>query len=530
MAKTSDRGESTWAPLRIGIFRALWLAVLVSNIGTWMQTVGAQWLLVGQPHASILVALVQTADTLPDLMFALIGGVLADTFDRRWLLIIVQGFLAITGAALTILTFAHQMPPALLLTFTFLLGAGSAFSGPAYQALIPDLVPRAQVPSASALGSISINLARAIGPAIAGVLVARAGVGFVFALNTVTFIVFGLVVAVWRPSFETAPAYPEQFVSALRAGSRYVRFSPVVRRILIRTGLFLVPATALWALLPVVASQRLGLSASGYGLLLGALGIGAIVGAFTLPRVRAALSNNAMLIAASAIYGVVLIILVLVNNAPVILVVLMLAGFCWVAILSTMNAAMQLALPAWVRARGLSVYQMILFGAQAFGAVLWGILAGPFGLAATFFIAAGVMIAGMATIRFWPFYDTTKLDPSSTVYWPEPHLAVDLDSDSGPVIVTTTYTVTPENEPAFLQAMSYVRRSRRRTGATQWGLFRDAETAHQFVEYFIVASWDEHLRQHNERQTGADRRYAEQATALSESRQTTHLISVDIPD
>src|SRR6266705_2310284 len=232
---TSSRTVSTWAPLRIGIFRALWLAVLVSNIGTWMQTVGAQWLLVNQPHASILVSLVQTADMLPDVLFAYVGGVIADTFDRRWLLIVVQGCLVITGLVLTILTIIGQMPPALLLTLTFVLGAGSAFSVPAYQALIPDLVPRSQLPSASALSSININLARAVGPAIAGVVIAQAGVGAVFALNTATFLVFGLVVAAWRPSTSVTSLSPERFFPALWAGERYARNSPVVRRILIRS-------------------------------------------------------------------------------------------------------------------------------------------------------------------------------------------------------------------------------------------------------------------------------------------------------
>jgi Transmembrane secretion effector len=217
---TAGRAVSTWAPLGVGIFRALWMADLVSNIGTWMQTVGAQWLLVHQPHASILVALVQTADMLPDVLFAYVGGVLADTFDRRWLLIIVQGCLVITGLALTLLTIAGQMPPALLLTLTFVLGAGSAFSVPAYQAIIPDLVSRDEIPSASALSSININLGRAVGPAIAGVLITRVGVGAVFALNTVTFLVFGLVVAAWRPRAGTTSPFPERFVPALRAGGR----------------------------------------------------------------------------------------------------------------------------------------------------------------------------------------------------------------------------------------------------------------------------------------------------------------------
>ncbi len=528
---TTTKAVSTWAPLRIGIFRALWLAVLVSNIGSWMQTVGAQWLLVNQPHASILVALVQTADMLPDVLLAYAGGVLADTFDRRWLLIVVQGCLVITGLVLTILTIVGQMPPALLLTLTFLLGAGSAFSVPAYQAIIPDLVPRPQLSSASALGSININLARAVGPAIAGVLIGRAGVGAVFALNTATFLVFGLVVAAWHPPAGTAAQFPERFVPALRAGERYVRYAPVVRRILVRSTLFLVPASALWALLPLIASQRLGLGANGYGLLLGALGVGAIAGAFTLPRIRAKLSSNVMLLAASIVYATVLAALVLIPNAVVILVVLIPAGIAWIAVLSSMNAAMQLFLPAWVRARGLSVYQMVLFGAQAGGAVIWGVIAGPAGLVATFLIAAAVMIAGIATIRLWPLLDTRDIDRSLAIYWPEPHLVLDPDPQEGPVLVTSTYTIAPENEQAFLHAMSWVRRSRLRTGAVEWGLYRDGETAHRFVVFFVVLSWEEHLRQHNERLTGADRQYEEQADALSDPPpQTVHLIAADVLD
>jgi MFS family permease len=528
---TSEKADSIWAPLRIGIFRALWIAVLVSNIGNWMQTVGAQWLLVDQPHASILVALVQTANTLPAVLLAYIGGILADIVDRRLFLIVVQGCLVITGLALTILTIAGQMSPALLLTLTFLLGTGSILSTPAYQAIIPDLVPRSELLSASALGSINVNLARAVGPAIAGILIAQAGVGAVFALNTATFLVFVFVVAAWHPPAGTTAQFPERFAPALRAGERYVRYSPVVRRILLRSALFLVPASALWALLPVVASQRLGLGANGYGLLLGALGAGAVAGAFILLRIRARLSSNTMLLIASIVFAAALVALVLVSNVAVILVVLVPTGVAWIAVLSSMNAAMQLFLPAWVRARGLSVYQMVLFGAQAVGAVIWGAMAGPTGLVATFLSAAAVMVVGIATIRLWPLLDTSGSDRSLAVYWPEPHLLIEPDPRAGPVLVMTTYTIAPENEQAFFQAMSRVRRSRLRTGAAEWGLYRDGETAHRFVECFIVPSWEEHLRQHSDRLTGADRQYEEQAETLSDPpSQTVHLLAADVPN
>jgi MFS family permease len=523
--------SATWAPLRIGVFRAMYFAVLVSNIGTWMQAVGAQWLLVNQPNAPILVSLVQVMDTLPDVLLAVVGGVLADTFDRRRLLIAVQGFLVIVGAALTILTLAGAMPPALLLMFTFLLGAGSAFSIPAYQAIIPDLVPRSELPSASALGSISVNVGRAIGPAIAGILIARIGVGAVFALNTAAFLVFGLVAAAWHPPSGARPEFPEPFVSALHAGAQYVRYAPVVRRILLRSALFLVPASVLWALLPIVASQQLGLGSVGYGLLLGALGVGAIAGAFLLPVLRARLDNNALMVVASTVYAAVLVAAVLVRSAAVILVVLVPAGIAWVTVLSSVNAELQLFLPAWVRGRGLSLYQTVLSGAQAVGALLAGFIAGSFGLVATFLVAAVAMLAGAATTRLSPLFDTRAMDRTAAVYWPEPQVADEIASERGPVVVTQTYTVAPDNQQAFLQAMQHVRLSRLRTGATQWGLFRDGAAPRRFVELFVVASWEEHLRQHGGRLTGTDRQYEEHADALSDPPpQVSHLLATDVKD
>jgi MFS family permease len=249
---------SSWAPLRIRLFRTLWIAALAGNVGDWMQTVGAQWLLVHGPHAAVLVPLVQTADALPAVLFALVGGVLADIFDRVRLLVAVLAGMTAAGGALTALTAAGRMPAALLLMFTFVLGTGGILAGPAYQSLIPDMVPRPQVPAASALGSISINLARAIGPAIAGLLIARTGVAAVFGLNTATFAIYAIVVAAHPRLGGTRPS-PERFIPGLRAGSRYVLHAPIVARILLRTALFLVPASALWALLPLIATRRLGL-------------------------------------------------------------------------------------------------------------------------------------------------------------------------------------------------------------------------------------------------------------------------------
>ena len=523
----SGPASSAWAPLRIRLFRTLWLATLASNIGTWMQTVGAQWLVVHDAHAAILVSLVQTADALPAVLFALVGGVLADIFDRVRLLVAVLAGMTAAGAALTALTAVHRMPPALLLMFTFVLGTGAILVAPAYQSLVPDMVPRDQVPAAAALSSININLARAIGPAIAGLLIAQIGVAAVFALNTATFLLYAIVVAC-HPRLGGTPQSSERFLPGLRAGGRYVRNAPVVRRILLRAALFLVPGSCLWALLPLVATTRLALGAGGYGLLLAALGVGAIGGAFALPQARARLSVNAMAAIGSLVYAAALVVVVVSRTLALTILVLLLAGVAWVAFLANVNAAIQLFLPRWVRARGLAVYQMVLFGAQAAGAVLWGVVAGTVGLVTAFLVSAVVMAGGAATIRFWPFQQVANMD-RSLVRWPEPDLDISADRRDAMVLVRTTYTIAADKEPQFLQAMAPLRRSRLRTGATDWALYQDGANPRLFIELFSVASWDEHLRQHRERQTGTDLEYHDAAAALSDPPpQTDHYLAAAV--
>ncbi|WP_148307969.1 MFS transporter [Actinoplanes friuliensis] len=517
---------TAWGPLRIAAFRSLWLALLASNIGTWMQTVGAQWLLVEESGSDTLVAIVQTASTLPIVLLALPSGALADTFDRRRLLIAVQTFLVAVGVVLTVLTLTGRMPATLLLTLTFVLGAGQALTGPAWQAVIPELVPRNQLASASALGAISMNLARAVGPAVAGLLIARTGAGVVFALNTLSFVVFALVLLRWRRAAADPGIVPERFTAAVRSGSRYVRHSPVVRRILLRAALFLVPGSALWALLPLVASRRLGLGSGGYGVLLGAVGVGAVAGALLLPQLRARWSLNRLLLVAGIGFAVVLTVLALGRSEAVVVAALLPAGIAWVMVLSSVNASMQLFLPNWVRARGLAVYQMIFAGAQAAGALAWGALSDGAGLVTAHLVAAALMLAGALTLRWWPLKDTTSLNREPAVYWPEPHLELEPAKYDGPVLVTAGYPVSPEHEDAFVEAMQGVRRTRLQTGAVQWGLFRDGEDPGRFVEVYLVPSWDEHLRQHTGRLTGADQATEERARALADGPpEVSHLLS-----
>jgi len=507
--------ESAWAPLRIRAFRALWLAQLGSLIGTWMQTVGAQWLLVDAPGAEALVAMVQVAAMSPALLLALPAGALADILDRRRLLITVQVCQTCVGVALSALTLTGAMTPALLLTFTFLLGCGVALTLPAYQALILELVPRRQIRSAAALGGVAVNGARAVGPALAGLMIAQVGPGAVFAVNAASYVVLALVLLGLRRPRRAMGEAPERFTSAIRAGQRYVRNSPVVRRLLLRVALFTLPGAALWALLPLVASRLLGVGPTGYGVLLAALGAGAVMGADLLPRLGTRLSSNTLLLISGVAFSASLLACLLVRHTAVLAVLLIPAGMAWLAVLMTVTAALQVFLPVWVRARGLSTFNIVFFGAQAIGALVWGLFAQWLGLVAALVAAATVMAISTATLGKWPLHNASGLDRDLAVFLPDPVLAHEPDAETGPVLVTLTYTVEEDQVPAFLDAMLAVRRSRLRTGADSCDLYQDGMDPSQFVQVSEYRTWGEHLRQHSGRMTGADQALYETAKALA---------------
>src|SRR3712207_1574523 len=300
---TAAEPVSALAPLRIATFRALWLAQLAGMVGTWMQTVGAQWLLIDEPNAPTLVALVQTASLLPMVLLALPAGVLADSLDRRRLLVAVQAGAVVAGLVLTSWTWLGDPSPQALLGLAFLLGCAQAMTMPPWQALVPDVVPRSHLRAAAALAAVAMNLARAVGPAIAGLLIARFDAAVLFALQTASFVAMALVLLRWAPSKPVSGDAPERFLPALRAGGRYVRHSRVFRRQLLRSALFVLPASAVWALLPLVAADRLDLGSGGYGLLLTALGVGAIGGAVVLPRVAARLRMNTLVFVSSVVFA-----------------------------------------------------------------------------------------------------------------------------------------------------------------------------------------------------------------------------------
>lgn len=509
--------QNPFAPLRQPWFRWLWPAVLVTYLGVWMQTVGVQWALVNVPNAGTSVALVQTAAMLPIMLFALPAGVLADVFDRRWLMFSVQVYVFLVAGLLAVLSALGHTTPVLLLIFTFALGIGGAVLQPTWQSVIPELVPRDEVAAATRLEMVSINVGRSIGPALAGLVIAVSGVWNVFALNALSVVLLAVVLLLWR---RTPPPGPrptrERFVPALRAGTRYVRHEPVMRRILLRAVLFIAPGAALWALLPLAAREQLGVDAGGYGALFAALGAGAIVAALVVGRVRDHVSTNVLLAGAGVVFAAVMVVIVLVPILWLALVVCVFGGLAWTTVISTLNAELQLFLPGWVRARALAVYLVTFTGSLAIASVVWGQAADLVGVSWTYLIAAAVMLAGVVIGVVLTVPETGHLDNETAIYWPDARLASEPDPAIGPVLITVTYTVARERQAAFLTAMQEMRRSRRRSGATRWELYHDAEHPDQFTEIFQVASWEEHLRQHQGRLTRTDQLIEETALAFSD--------------
>jgi MFS family permease len=503
---TATSRRSPWSPLRHTVFRWLWIASLASNVGTWFQNVGASWMMTTLTNSTTLVALVQAATSLPMFILSLPGGALADVIDRRRILLFTQSWMALSAAGLGILTWAGLATPWTLLIFTFLLGLGAALNGPAWQSSIPEMVPREELPAAVSLGSVGFNIARAAGPALAGIVVATAGPAATFLLNAVSFVGVVIVVYRWQRPVEESVLPAERFLGAMTTGIRYVRHAPEVTAPILRGSTFVLCGSSLWALLPVIARTDLQQGPAGYGLLLGALGIGAVAGAMVLPRLRGDNSTDVVVAVATLVFAAATLALAFVHSFWLLFGAMVLAGGAWLSLLSSLNVAVQTVVPSWVRARALSVYMLIFFGGLSLGSALWGAVAEHFGvpqaLAAS---AAGMVIGLLATFRL-PLKSGEGLNLAPSRQWPAPiiHEDVELEPERGPVLVSVEYRVDPERAAEFAAAMRDVRRIRLRDGAMQWGLFVDAADPGLHTEVFLVKSWIEHLRQH-ERATVSDR-------------------------
>jgi MFS family permease len=518
---------SVLGPLRRRAFRALWIAQFASNTGTWAQLVGAQWLMGNLGGGALQVALVQTATTLPVFLLVLPAGALGDILDRRHLLLTGQTIMLFGAAGLAVLTAADAVTPAVLLGLIGLMGVGQALSVPSFQAIQPELVPREEIPHAALLNGANANVTRAVGPAIGGVLIAAVGPAATFALNTVSFLGVLIVLGVWRRPPDDRPLGAEHIRGAMRAGARYVRSAPAFATILSRSLLFMLFASGLWALLPAVARGPLGLGASGYGLLLGSLGAGAVVGAFVVPWLGARLGGSALVAGATLVYAAGMLVVGLAGSVAIVLLTLPAVGLAWIAVQATLNTAAQIVLPDWARARALAYFQLVFMGGQALGAVMWGGLADTASLRTTFVVLAAGLVVG-AVLGLGPLaLHVGDHDVRPTQAWPHPVVSRDPPPDAGPVLVIIEWPVAPGMEEAFVTAMEPVSRSRKRTGATLWGLFQDVEDPPIFLETFTVTTWHEHLRQHLERGTAMDdelERRARDALRAGEDPRIRHLL------
>lgn len=491
-------------PFSYRLYRTIWTCTLVMNISVWMQNVAAAWLMTSLTSSPVMVALIQTATTLPAFLFCLPAGVLADQLDRRRLLIASHAWMLFTSVLLCLLLWLGLMSPLLLLAATFMLGSGSLLSIPAGQASTSDAVPRTVLLPAIALNSVAYNAARAVGPALAGIMIAASGSAAVFLTNS---LLFAAVVAIYTFLYRPPGRLPPQsegVLGAIRSGIRYVQHAPPLRGNIYRTMLFVSCASALWALLPLVAKRLPDADIGAYGLLLASMGGGAVATGMLLGRLRARLSIDVMSSGASALFAGAMLVAAYVPRLPLLCVALVAGGAAWVSFTSITNAAFQTSLPSWVRARALAVMLLTFQGSMALGAAVWGAVAGAIGVSSALAVAAGLTLAGLWLIRRMPLRMGEENEVTPVHPMPELAMVGNLLPDDGPVSIQIRYLVDPGFHTPFCRQAYHLGATRRRNGASVWRLYRDAIDPNRYVERFIFASWAEYLRQ-RQRITVADR-------------------------
>ena len=527
-AVSAHPAHSAFSSFRHRAFTVLWTATVVSNLGGWMYSAASAWLMTTLDPNPVAVSLVQVATSLPTFLFALLAGALADIVDKRRLLIVVESFITVSSTALAALVWLDLVTPGRLLFLTFLVETGAALTAPAWQSIVPQLVPRQDLPEAVAANSVGVNVSRAVGPALGGVITVAWGIAAPFWANAGSNLgsIGGLLW--WRAPQTGQRRLPtERVVSALQTGIRYARHSRHLRATLWRAVAFFLFASAYWALLPLVARDRIAAGPKLYGILLGVIGASAIAGAFALPRLKKELGPDRLVAAGTIGTAGALLLFGLARNPATAMAASVLAGISWIAVLSSLNVSAQFALPEWVRGRGLAMYMTVFFGATTLGSAIWGEVASMAGLPAAHFVAAaGALLAIPLTWR-WKLQTAQGMDLTPSMSWPAPIVTGHVGNDQGPVMVTVEYRISPKDREAFLTALERLGHERRRDGAYAWGIFEDIADRSRFLETFFVESWLEHLRQH-ERVTNADRMLEDHIHRLVQGTpKITHLIAAE---
>jgi MFS family permease len=510
---------SPWAPFKSGIFSAIWISGMISTIGVRMHEIGAAWLMTSLSSDPLMVAFVQTATTLPIFLFALPAGAIADVVSKRKLLIVVQIIMAILAGILTYVVYKGTITPVMLLFFIFLLGTGAAFVAPAKQAIVPQLIPKEELQSAIVLNSVGFNVSRAIGPAIAGVAITTIGIAAPFAFNAISFLLLIASLLLWCPFRVIGDLPKEHIPGAVKTGLRYVRYSPPLKATFWKAFSFFISVSAFWTLLPLLVKTELDGNAKLFGLLIGMIGLGAVFGAILLPYVKENFSPQRLVTVSALLLVVVLLVAASLQIVALIILICIIFGACWVWVLSTFNVSAQLALPDWVRARGLAIYLMVFFGSMSFGSVIWGLLASEVGICNALYVAATSLALGTFLTRKLPLNQGKALDLSPSTHWPEPIVVTDEEEDDdmlrerSPVMVTITYRINKPDVKKFLSLMYKLGRVRKQYGAFTWNILQESDQPQTFVEHFMDVSWLEHLR-HRQRITGEDRDLEEQVLVL----------------
>ena len=505
--------EHEGSPFKSPIFRQVWIGSLVSNFGSLIQSVGSAWLMTSIASSADMVALVQTATALPILLWSLVAGALADGHDRRKIMLAAQVFMLLVSLALAAFAWAGWMSPWLLLLFTFLIGTGAAFNAPAWQASVGDMVPRTQLAHAVALNSMGFNIARSLGPAIGGVIVAAAGAAMAFVINALSYIGLLVVLARWKSPPPQSLLPREPLGVAIGAGVRYVAMSPNIRNVLRRSFLFGVGASSLLALLPIVVKARMAGGPLTFGLMLGAFGIGAVGGALASARVRQRLSTEGIVRVSTIAMAVAIAVVAISSIMAVSLSILVIAGAAWVLALSTFNVAVQMSAPRWVVARALSLYQMSTFAGIALGSYLWGLVTHVQDVRVALLVAGAVLLASVLLGWWRPLAETAALNLEPLRRWEAPATEVPVEGRTGPVVITIQYVIPEENIIEFLRAMDERRRIRRRDGAKDWKLLRDLSDPEVWIERYSTPTWLDYVR-HNSRLTQEDAVIPETLRAL----------------
>jgi MFS family permease len=501
---SSAAPPSSLAPLKGPVFRMLWLAWLAANVTMWMNDVAAAWLMTSLTDSPVMVALVQAASTLPVFVLGLPSGALADIVDRRRYFAVTQLWVASVAVVLCACSIADLLTAPLLLALTFANGIGMAMRWPVFAAIVPEVVPRHELPAALALNGVAMNMSRVIGPVVAGALLAGAGSAFVFALNAVMSIGAFALILRWKSQRKLSALPGERFVGAMRVGLQHVMQSPRMRNVLIRIFLFFLQSTSLTALLPLVARGIHGGGAGTFTLLLAAMGSGAVAAALYLPRLRQAIGRDQFVRWGTGVHALASVAVVFSPSLWLAVPAMAVAGMAWIATANSLTLAAQMALPNWVRARGMSIYQMALMGGSAAGAALWGQVASLSSVPASIVAAAVVgplvlLLTRKLSVDGGEDEDHSPARPGSAA----PAPLVEPQPDEGPVMVTVEYLIDPSRAADFIEIMEQTRRARLRQGALSWGLFRDPAVPGRYLEYFLDETWVEHLRR-LERFTASD--------------------------